>query len=93
MEIIKITISLIFIMLSVWYVNYIASMLLDERLILLRVVLIFITLLMCLCVIDIVVFLDIPLLKGDARNRIFDMIKYLLVGVVAFYLYNNKEKQ
>jgi hypothetical protein len=93
MEIIKITISLLFIILSVWYVNNIASLLLDERLILLRIVLIFVTLLMCLCVIDIVIFIDVPLLKGDARNKIFEMIRYLLVGVVVFYLYNNKEKQ
>jgi len=92
MENIKIIISLLFIILSVWYVNHIASLLDDERLILLRVVIIFVTLLICLCVIDIVVFMDVPLLKGDARSKIFEMIRYLLIGVVAFYLYNNKEK-
>jgi hypothetical protein len=93
MENIKIIISLLFIILSVWYVNNIASLLTDERLILLRIVLIFVTLLMCMCVIDIVVFIDIPLLKGDARSKIFEMIRNLLIGVVAFYLYNNKPKE
>jgi hypothetical protein len=91
MEILQSLIAIIFIILSVCFINTILTNFVDEKLLLLKVSIILITVLLAMYVSDILIFYKTNLLKDETRNEIVSMIRYLLVGVVVFYFYNNNK--
>ncbi len=92
MEISKIVLSILFIGISVFFVNKTVTGIFTEKLVLLRIVIIFVTALLCLYIIDIVVFSEKPLMSDEHRAAILDVVKYLLLGIGAIYFYNQKKE-
>lgn len=92
MESLRILFAIAFLMTSVLYVNRVVSQILSERMMLLRIVILFVTTLLCLYVVDIVIYFERPLLRVESRDKIIEMIKYLLAGMGALFFYNNQKK-
>lgn len=93
MEYIKTLVALLFIILSVWYSNHITKNFLSEKILLLKIGIMFVFILLSMWITDIIIFSDIQLLRNTIRDEVFSLVKYLFLGIIGIYLYNENIKK
>lgn len=93
MEVFKIIISILFLLLAVYYVNRQIGNILDEKMIYIRVGVIFASTLICLYCIDLIVYPNQKLMIDENRKRIFDMVSASFVAIIAMIIYKNNRNQ
>lgn len=85
-------IAVLFIILSVWYADYLTKDFVNEKTLLLRVSIMLVVVLLSMWIIDIVVMKNVKLLRDTTKDEILAMVKYLFIGIVVLYVYNEKFK-
>jgi hypothetical protein len=79
-------ISILFLVLSVWYSDYLTKNFTNEKTLLLKVSIMLVVVLLSMWIIDIVIMSKIKLLRDTTKDEILSMIKYLFIGIVAIYV-------
>lgn len=84
--------AILFLILSVWYSDYLTKDFVNEKTLLLRVSIMLVVVLLSMWVIDIVIIPQTKLLRDTTKDEILSMVKYLFIGIVVLYVYNEKFK-
>lgn len=93
MEYIKTLLALLLIIISVWYSNHITKKFLSEKILLLKIGIMFVFVLLSMWISDIIIFSDTQLLRNTTKDEILVLIKYLFLGIIGVYLYNENIKK
>ena len=88
MDIFFILVSLLFIILAEYFIYKAINRVKDEQAIILIIVLLFVTVFIALFIINVVVYYKTPLLRPTTKDKILEMVNYLLIGGGSVYLYN-----
>jgi TRAP-type C4-dicarboxylate transport system permease small subunit len=84
--------SIFFIILSVWYSHHLTKDFINEKTLLLRVSIMLVVVMLSMWIIDIVIMSNIKLLRDTTKDEILSMVKYLFIGIVVLYVYNENKK-
>jgi hypothetical protein len=84
--------SILFIILSVWYSHLLTKDFINEKTLLLRVSIMLVVVMLSMWIIDIVIMPNIKLLRDTTKDEILSMVKYLFIGIVVLYVYNENKK-
>ena len=84
-------ISLVFVALSVWYVNKMIDTQLEEKQWLTRFVSLLLAAFLGVFIVDVIVSWKVKLLSDEMRNSLFELIKNVVL-VVFGYQFNNKKE-